>query len=255
MLDGHKIYNNDCHLLYDSEILDESLLEASGAALLDTNFLQQVAFSQRITSGGRGQAWFVEIGGYSAVYRQYRRGGLVAFIIKQLYFGLNEENARSFKEWRLLHWMMSKNLPVPQPIAASVCRWPFKMSPFYRAKILVKRIPNALTLDQILSLRELSDAGWYRVGKIIRLFHKSGVFHADLNANNILLDNQLHVYLIDFDKGQLRDAEQSKQQWMQDNLNRFKRSLLKLQRVHKYYYFTEENWQMLISGYNIPETN
>jgi len=81
---------------------------------------------------------------------------------------------------------------------------------------------------------------------MIRCFHHHGVWHADLNANNILIDTETRLYLIDFDRGRLR---QPSRQWQQANLDRLKRSLLKLQSHAESFYFAESDWQTLLAGY------
>jgi len=68
--------------------------------------------------------------------------------------------------------------------------------------------------------------------------------HADLNANNILLDTTRQVYLVDFDKSS-RGAKGS--QWKQANLQRLKRSLNKLLQRHS---GSRLDWPALESGYN-----
>ena len=239
------VHENNCTLLYNPH-----LLTRPHASLLSDDIVQQASESEIIGSGGRGQAWFIEFDGIAAVYRKYMRGGLVAKLNRQTYIGLNWQNTRSIKEWYLLQWMFDRGLPVPQPIAASVCRWPFSFSPFYRAHILVQRIAHVKTLDQLLSERKLDSHEWQKVGECIRQFHNAGIYHADLNANNILLDESNKVYLIDFDKGERRDAAQQNNQWMQNNLQRLKRSLLKQQRIRNNYFFTEEDWQLLLAAYN-----
>jgi len=243
------IHSQHCSLLYAPRYLS-----SPQACLLNHDILQKASASQRITRGGRGQAWFVDIDGLSGVYRKYLRGGLLSRLIQQTYFSFNLENTRSIKEWRMLQWMHEQGLPVPLPIAASVCRWPFSFSPLYRAQILVQRIPDVQTLDEVLIQRALSTAEWQRIGECIRCFHQAGVYHADLNANNILLDARGKVFLIDFDKGELRGDGQSQaltSTWMQENLQRLKRSLMKLQGVHETYYFSKDCWQLLIEAYRL----
>jgi 3-deoxy-D-manno-octulosonic acid kinase len=55
-------------------------------------------------------------------------------------------------------------------------------------------------------------------------FHRAGVWHADLNAHNVLVTAD-GLYLIDFDRGRMRIPSPA---WQQANLQRLRRSLLKL---------------------------
>lgn len=253
MSQGHKNQNNQACFAYKSSctlLYAPNRLSSPDAELLSRNILQQARACEPVTTGGRGQAWFVEIDAISAVYRKYMRGGLIARFIQQTYFSFNTENTRSVKEWRLLQWMHDNGLAVPQPLAASVCRWPVSFSPFYRAQILIQRISDVQTFDERLSQQSLQAGIWQSVGQCIRAFHNKGIYHADLNANNILLNANNKVYLIDFDKGERRQAAPDNAQWKQDNLQRLKRSLLKQQAIHDSYHFSDDNWQSLISGYN-----
>lgn len=241
---GCLIHENSNFLLYNPD-----LLSSPNASLLYGEIFQKADSYQPVTAGGRGQAWFIEINGLAAVYRKYRRGGFVSKINQQTYFSLSLENTRSIKEWRLLESMAERGLPVPRAIAASVSRWPFKYSPLYRAQILVELIPNVQVLDQVLSKRELTRGEWALIGKCIRRFHDANVYHADLNVNNILLDKSSTVFLIDFDKSEIRPSQDKQASWKVANLQRLKRSLLKQQSIHSSYYFTEENWQTMFTAY------
>jgi len=250
-------HDKNCHLLYDPELLGESFFQSTDAGLLNHDIFQLADTYELISTGGRGQAWFIEVGGLSAVLRAYQRGGLVSKFIRQSYIGISAEQSRAFKEWRLLQWMFAEGLPVPRPIAASLCRWPVSFSPLYRAHILLQRIPNTRTLDHILSQHDLENTIWQFIGHTICRFHKAAIYHADLNANNILLDDMQKVFLIDFDKSKIVNASDSNDsqhvisQWKQDNLARLKRSLIKQQGLYKTYHFSEQNWQALISGYQL----
>ena len=81
---------------------------------------------------------------------------------------------------------------------------------------------------------------------IVRRFHQRGVYHADLNAHNILWTESGEVYLIDFDKGQLRETRRS---WQLANLNRLQRSLSKLVQLEQKFHFTQQDWDHLVAGY------
>lgn len=252
MSQKHKNRSEGCSLIHENGsylLYNPHLLSSPDASLLYSGVFHKSDNYRPVVAGGRGQAWFVEINGLSTVYRRYMRGGLISRINQQTYFGLRQENSRSFKEWRLLKLMIERGLPVPRPIAASVTRWPFRFSPFYSAQILVELIPDVQVLDQILSQRDLTSEEWGLLGKCIRRFHNEGIYHADLNANNILLNDLSTVYLIDFDKSEIRSVKAKGAAWMEANLQRLKRSLLKQQSIHKSYHFTENNWQTLITAY------
>ena len=45
---------------------------------------------------------------------------------------------------------------------------------------------------------------WKSIGKCLHLFNNKEIYHPDLNTNNILIDDELNVYLIDFDKTKLQ---------------------------------------------------
>ena len=83
------------------------------------------------------------------------------------------------------------------------------------------------------------------MGDCIARFHQQHVYHADLNANNILFDESGRVYLIDFDRGAIKKHGR----WKQANLQRLQRSLFKLQQHHQTFYFSEQNWVDLITAY------
>jgi 3-deoxy-D-manno-octulosonic acid kinase len=87
---------------------------------------------------------------------------------------------------------------------------------------------------------------WRKIGRSVRGFHEAGVFHADLNAHNILIDPVGEVFLIDFDKGALREASP---QWKKTNLSRLHRSLLKLKRLNPDFKFEDSAFQSLEAAY------
>ena len=195
------------------------------------------------TEQGRGASWFVDAGGQEWVLRHYRRGGLVARYIEEHYLWLGLERTRAWREWKLLASMYDAGLPVPLPVAARVHRYGL----VYRADIITQRIPDALSLTQRLSGESYDDRCWKEIGKTVAHFHKAGIYHADLNAHNIMLNKDGQVFLIDFDKGEKRPTGA----WQKSNLNRLHHSLTKLKREYKEFYFAENNWQELLASYQV----
>ncbi|AVJ27152.1 3-deoxy-D-manno-octulosonic acid kinase [Achromobacter spanius] len=169
-----------------------------------------------VDAGGRQAAWFVEGQGWQGVLRRYRRGGMIARISRDAYLWNGESRTRSFREYRLLAALRAQGLPVPAPLAAAYWR----QGPIYRAAIVVERIPGVRPLAQALS-----EPLWQPVADAIVRMHRAGVWHADLNAFNILIGNDGRVWLIDFDRGTQGGLSERQRQ---ANLDRLRRSLRKV---------------------------
>jgi 3-deoxy-D-manno-octulosonic acid kinase len=172
--------------------------------------------AEPVSQGGRQAAWFVSGEFGKGVLRHYRRGGLIARISADRYVWTGAESTRSFAEFELLRSMHHQGLPVPKPIAAVYWR----RGPTYRAAILIERLIGVKPLANMLD-----HGNQTAVAAAIFAMHEAGVWHADLNAYNILLDPIGTVWLIDFDKGrrQLLSLERR-----QANLLRLRRSLRKV---------------------------
>ena len=169
--------------------------------------------------GGRGAAWFVKAEFGDAVLRHYRRGGWAAKISDARYLWRDESSARSIHEFHFMQALRKKNLPVPKPIAAMV----LKKGLFYRAAILLERIPNVQSFLECVH-QQTESAPWAALGRAIAAFHKAGAQHADLNAQNILLDSNQKIWLIDWDKAQFQSKAGP---WCVNVLQRLQRSLIK----------------------------
>lgn len=185
-----------------------------GAFLFDPEAPQNRAAPVQV--GGRQGAWYTQ-GEYGAgVLRHYRRGGLIARISRDRYVWAGAGRVRSFAEFELLQNMHAQGLPVPVPLAAAY--WRSGMT--YRAAILIERLPHVQTLAKVLD-RPSHQA----VAEAIFSMHQVGVWHADLNAYNILLGDDGKVWLIDFDRGRGNGVSPSQRR---NNLLRLRRSLEKV---------------------------
>jgi len=181
--------------------------------------LDPLAYGERatpVTRGGRQAAWFVEGDFGAGVLRHYRRGGLVARISRDAYVWRGAEATRSFAEFRIMTRLHASGLRVPQPLAAAYWRH----GPFYRAALLTQRIPGARPLADLLERAPLP-----QVAEAICAMHRAGVWHADLNAYNILVDDAGCVWLIDFDRATSGRLDRAGRE---ANLQRLARSLRKV---------------------------
>jgi len=195
-------------------LYDDALLDHADTAL----FTPPAAAVSAV--GGRGSAWLLQHGDAEWALRHYRRGGLPGRFIRDLYVWTGLEATRAWREWRLLHSLYKVGLPVPQPVAAQVVR----AGLFYRADLITRRIPGATSIDALMAAGGESRVPWGEAGHTVRRLHDAGVYHADLNAHNLLVDAAAKVHIIDFDRGARRGAGA----WRQANLARLQRSLHKL---------------------------
>ncbi len=201
------------------------------------------------TAQGRGTTWFVQYDDKGStqekhwVLRHYYRGGLIGKIINDSYFFTSQKNTRAAREFALLTHMQTLTLPAPKPIAYRVIRHGL----FYRADLLSSRIENAQDLVAILSKQDISDELWRNIGVTIKHFHDHNIYHHDLNAHNILIDNNENVFLIDFDRGEIRTSNQAS--WQQTNMARLQRSFLKELKQLPNFHWQTKNWQLLLKGY------
>jgi 3-deoxy-D-manno-octulosonic acid kinase len=221
------------------------------------------------TAQGRGTTWFIR---YIAtdvnqaneeatiqqeqqtqqwVLRHYYRGGLIGKLIKDSYLFNGINNSRAMREFALLEQLQHWQLPAPKPVACRVTRHGL-FGLCYRADLLSSRIEDAQDLVAILSKNNINDELWRKVGATIKRFHDRGIYHHDLNAHNILINQQDDVYLIDFDRGELRQAEtkNNADEWKEANIARLQRSFLKELSQLEHFHFTDNHWQILRSGYN-----
>lgn len=191
---------------------------------------------------GRGITWFMHYQGHDLVLRHYYRGGFFGKLFTDTYFFTGFKRSRAVQEYQLLLSMLALQLPVPTPWAVRVTRrgW------YYSTDILLERIAHAQDLVHLLCQQALSANQWQAIGATIQQFHTAGIYHADLNSHNILLDQANKVWLLDFDKGYQRHG----QSWKQANLQRLYRSFVKEKRLQPSFHWQAADWQALLQGYN-----
>ena len=197
-------------------------------------------------SGGRGASQKILIDGQFYVLRHYLRGGLIARLLHDQYFWTGLHKTRPFLEQKAIEQALHHKLPVPEVVAFNVQ----KQGLFYRASIISRYINNQGTLASFLYDNELSDKLWFEIGKLIKRLHQANIFHADLNANNILINEAGEFYIIDFDKAEIISSMVAS---AEKNVQRLLRSLLKIQKFRGEqnlpFYFHLEQWQFLLEGY------
>ena len=195
----------------------------------------------QVQGGGRGGVAMIDTPTGACVLRHYHRGGLVARFSRDRYLWTGEAHTRSFAEFRLLAHCAGLKLPAPEPVAARFCRH----GVFYTADLITRRIDDARTLAQCLADGRLDADLARETGALVARFHREGIWHADLNAHNVLVTSEA-LYLIDFDRGRLRAPAEA---WRLANLARLRRSLVKLGATERIADFQAAIWGPLVYGY------
>ena len=236
--------------------MNESVLQiTNGAILFDRDIFGQISDAEfnavgwpacspvtgRLRSSGRGNTMIVKGDQGEFVLRHFIRGGLIGRLIADSYFWLGEDATRGFGEWHLLSKLSAMGLAVPRPAAARYVRSGLT----YQADLLTVLIPEVLPLSDRIATRPCREEFWRKLGRDIAPFHKAGVFHADLNVYNIQIDKNDKLWLLDFDRGSLRQPGP----WQQKNLARLHRSLQKIKRLDPELHYSETNWEQILDGY------
>ena len=208
----------------------------------DASYWQQ---KNQITgsSVGRNTTWFFQLDQLQYVLRHYYRGGMIGKLLNDTYVFTSVTKTRAFRELHLLEQLSTMGLNAPKPFAAYIKR----QGLYYRADLITQRIEGAQDIFHILQAESLHQQQWMSIGHTIRQFHDKGIYHADLNIHNILMDDKEDIWLIDFDRGEQRKLDDI---WPQANLDRLLRSLNKEKNLQKRFYWQKKDWESLLEGYH-----
>lgn len=159
-------------------------------------------------AAGRGSTWFVQSPGGQAVLKHYRRGGLIARISARDYLFTGWSRVRALREFQLLAQLQGlEDLNVPCPMAA--IGWRHGM--FYRCALITRYIDHRDSLTELVRREQATPKIWQKTGHSLGLLARAGVFHVDLNPDNVLIDNSERIHIIDFDRAGRRPHDGSAQ--------------------------------------------
>ena len=224
-------------ILYDKSIIDQ----ISDDRFTANGWLHSEVLTGKLGAGGRGNTLFVGNVPRQFVLRHFMRGGVIARFNRDKYFWSGEENTRSFAEWRILAKMAEHDLRVPRPAAARYSRH----GTFYTADIITVRIPGVRPLSEVITAEPQDVDFWARLGTAIQHFHEVGVYHADMNAYNLQIDEDGELWMLDFDRGRLMQPGA----WQQRTLDRLHRSLQKIRKLDPKIQFRQPQWDALLEAY------
>jgi 3-deoxy-D-manno-octulosonic acid kinase len=157
-------------------------------------------------AGNRQSAHRLDLGdGVELFARRGRRGGLIASILSDVYFGITP---RPLTELAVTIEAVRRGIPVAEPMGAMI-EW---LSPvLYRGFFLTQAV-RGMTLWEFLKTDEDPTVRAHVLGQaraVIDTMHDKGLFHADLNLHNLLVTqarDSFSVVVIDLDKSRLFDA-------------------------------------------------
>ena len=234
-------YGNDI-VAYDKSLFSEFPVDLFNPEFLSLN--SSLGYRRLLPDGvkGRGGLHLFTYHGQRLVLRHYYRGGAMARLTEDAYLWCGLYRTRAMRELQALWALVRQDLPVPVPVAAHVRREGL----VYRADLVTRFIPNAQALSSRLAERPLPVDTWHAIGAVIRQFHDKDCNHADLNAHNILLDEERKVYLVDFDKAVIGRSTEALRK---NSIARLQRSLLKLRDAEPSFNFSVQDFDSLKGGY------
>jgi 3-deoxy-D-manno-octulosonic acid kinase len=224
-------------------VYDANRIPQPGPSLFDPGYWSQLGAVVG-NAIGRGNALMLETPFGPAVLRRYQRGGMAAKLSRDRYIFCGFSRSRPVLEAGILTRLYAQGLPVPEVLAA-MCE---RHGLYYSGALVTARIPGAKPLAECLPGRSGNDSLWTETGRCLRRFHRAGVYHADLNARNILVDNSGKVWLVDFDRARFMNPDSRR---LRQNLARLLRSLHKQGTVKNAE--LETGWRNLMAGYQNAE--
>jgi hypothetical protein len=191
--------------------------------------------------------------GDTALIRAYHHGGLLRGVTGGVFFTWPP---RPFRELAITEGLRRQGLPTVEVYGACVDRiW----GPLYRGWLITKELKGAVDLWAAcrngLVAKRGSEPIWRPVAKTLRVLHRNGVYHRDLNLKNILVRAEptgVKGYVIDFDRARFFLGGVPTQ-YATRNLARLLRSVRKLDPDRKY--FTKSDWDRFITWYYDADGN
>jgi 3-deoxy-D-manno-octulosonic acid kinase len=169
---------------------------------------------------GRGVSLIVRTSQFGGVFiKQYRRGGVLRFVVPDLYLGLTPR--RVLHEFEMLERALASGVAVPRPLCVVSSG-----KGLYRGWLVIEEFPQAVSMaskavvDEA-SVRKLCDGV---VEQIHNLIHAK-IFHRDLHPGNVLVNSDNRVVIIDFDKASYFAG--SKNDLRDRYLTRWRRAVIK----------------------------
>jgi 3-deoxy-D-manno-octulosonic acid kinase len=186
------------HFGSSRQLTDDQLKE------LLTHFQTERATGTSIL-GGRAPVITTVISGLGpVVIKQFMRGGLMRYFIKNKYLKCGK--TRSQTEYEIMHKLRQIGICTLEPIA-----YAYRGFPLYSAWLITRKIKKTSTLAELSrqDIKRVTRIMAKVIEQIDRLI-ECRCTHVDLHPGNILVDQDNNIYIIDFDKGYFSSAKREK---------------------------------------------
>jgi 3-deoxy-D-manno-octulosonic acid kinase len=171
-------------------------------------------------------------GGGAAVVRALRRGGLVRHVLRDRFVADNRPLAELLIHLRAYE----AGLPVPEPLGAA---WE-RRGLLYRGAIATREVDGVPLRIHLEQRPDAVEACFEALGEVVHRLHETGIFHGDLQVENVLVTPDGALYLIDFDKSRANDALSTTDR---------ARNLLRLRRSMERHGIGRDAFRALLKGY------
>ncbi len=159
---------------------------------------------------GRGELLRLSLGPMGdscALVRHYQRGGVFGHLLRDFYLG----RRRFLQEVRVSEWARDQDIPTAEVLALRI---EHKGLGLYRGDLVTREIEASEDLDEYLKSartreRSTKDRGREIIRSVALLLqgmHRAGLYHADLNLKNILVqitERGVSSYVIDLDRARV----------------------------------------------------
>lgn len=159
---------------------------------------------------GRGELLRLSLGPMAegcALIRHYQRGGVFGGLLKDFFLG----KKRFLREVRVSEWARGENIPTAEVLALRI---EHKGLGLYSGDLVTREIEGSEDLDEYLKLARARERGTKDPGKeilrsvalLLQGMHRAGLYHADLNLKNILVqitERGVSSYVIDLDRARV----------------------------------------------------
>jgi tRNA A-37 threonylcarbamoyl transferase component Bud32 len=174
-----------------------------------------------LKAGRTVQAAVVVLGGRKYFLKRYNDKGFF-YQVRNAF-----RKSRAVRTWLVSWEFFFRGLPVPKPV---LCLEQRSFRLLKKSYILYEYVNNSIPLSQKWPLLDTDERKTVlvRLGIKLGLMHQSGGIHGDLKWNNILIDEDNHIYFIDFDGSRISFSCRSFK--IAKDIDRFLKDLSKYER-------------------------